>query len=193
MLDFFRLCLDGLVGILFAMSLCRTTCNPLRAGWLPQDFFFCIPLVFGCPNKVHQEGDGTPYVCPRCHNAQVVEAKSRTWFELCWIPLVSNGAWSVCLYYRSLFPLNTFGSVVFASGKCLVTADSSHNLRVPCLKSFKATDLIFVLMHKLSNIMLSMYRSILDLWLRCGIIGRVLFLPLQLASACFALEHFIGY
>lgn len=28
------------------------------------------------------------YVCPRCHNAQVVTGKSRTWFELCWIPLI---------------------------------------------------------------------------------------------------------
>ncbi|KOS15285.1 transcription initiation factor bdp1 subunit [Malassezia pachydermatis] len=54
----------------------------------PGDFFFCIPIIFGCPNKIKQEGDGTPYVCPRCHNAQVVEAKSRTWFELCWIPLI---------------------------------------------------------------------------------------------------------
>lgn len=55
---------------------------------LQGDFFFCIPIVFGCPDKTSQEGDGTPYVCPRCHNAQVVEAKSRTWFEICWIPLV---------------------------------------------------------------------------------------------------------
>ena len=55
-----------------------------------QDFFFCIPIMLGCPDKIKQEGDGTPYVCPRCHNAQVVEAKSRTWFELCWIPLVRD-------------------------------------------------------------------------------------------------------
>jgi len=53
-----------------------------------QDFCFFIPIVFGCPNKINQEGDGRPYVCPRCNNAQVVEAKSRTWFELCWVPLV---------------------------------------------------------------------------------------------------------
>lgn len=29
------------------------------------------------------------HICPRCHNAQVVTGKSRTWFEVCWIPLVS--------------------------------------------------------------------------------------------------------
>ena len=57
-----------------------------------QDFFFCLPIIFGCPTKTSQEGDGKPYVCPRCHNAQVVEAKQRTWFELCWIPLVSVDA-----------------------------------------------------------------------------------------------------
>ncbi|WFC94911.1 E2 ubiquitin-conjugating enzyme [Malassezia brasiliensis] len=61
---------------------------------LAGDFFFCIPIVFGCPDKTSQEGDGTPYVCPRCHNAQVVEAKSRTWFELCWIPLLYRLKWA---------------------------------------------------------------------------------------------------
>ncbi|AYO44620.1 hypothetical protein DNF11_3670 [Malassezia restricta CBS 7877] len=44
-----------------------------------MDFCFCIPIVFGCPNKIKQEGDGTPYV---------VEAKSRMWLELCWIPVI---------------------------------------------------------------------------------------------------------
>lgn len=63
-------------------------CRVTPCGANRQDFFFCLPIIFGCPNKIKQEGDGTPYVCPRCHNAQVVQAKSRTWFELCWIPLV---------------------------------------------------------------------------------------------------------
>ncbi|CAO1626171.1 unnamed protein product [Parajaminaea phylloscopi] len=53
-----------------------------------MDFCFCIPIIFGCPTKIKQEGDGTAYVCPRCHNAQVITAKSRTWFELCWVPLI---------------------------------------------------------------------------------------------------------
>lgn len=53
-----------------------------------QDFCFFIPIIFGCPTKIKQEGDGTARVCPRCQNAQVVQAKSRTWFELCWIPLI---------------------------------------------------------------------------------------------------------
>ncbi|PWN93520.1 hypothetical protein FA10DRAFT_264159 [Acaromyces ingoldii] len=53
-----------------------------------MDFFFCIPVIFGCPTKIKQEGNGQPHVCPRCHNAQVVTGKSRTWFELCWIPLI---------------------------------------------------------------------------------------------------------
>ncbi|KZV75773.1 hypothetical protein PENSPDRAFT_570867, partial [Peniophora sp. CONT] len=42
----------------------------------------------GCPTKIHQDGDLTPRVCPRCHNASVFQAKSRTWFELCFVPLV---------------------------------------------------------------------------------------------------------
>ncbi|SPO38894.1 uncharacterized protein PSFLO_04373 [Pseudozyma flocculosa] len=53
-----------------------------------SDFCFFIPVIFGCPTKIKPEGSGGAYVCPRCHNAQVVTAKSRTWFELCWIPLI---------------------------------------------------------------------------------------------------------
>ncbi|PWN37864.1 uncharacterized protein FA14DRAFT_114134, partial [Meira miltonrushii] len=49
---------------------------------------FCIPIIFGCPTKIKQEGGGQAHVCPRCHNAQVVTGKSRTWFEVCWIPLI---------------------------------------------------------------------------------------------------------
>ncbi|KAK0562934.1 hypothetical protein OC861_005067 [Tilletia horrida] len=32
--------------------------------------------------------DSQPHVCPRCHNGAVVRAKTRTWFELCWVPLI---------------------------------------------------------------------------------------------------------
>ncbi|CCM06229.1 uncharacterized protein FIBRA_08475 [Fibroporia radiculosa] len=66
-----------------------------------MDFFFCIPIVFGCPTKVSPSGDQTPRICPRCHNASVVSAKSRMWFELCFVPLIpmrSKHIWmcSIC-------------------------------------------------------------------------------------------------
>ncbi|KAL9935235.1 hypothetical protein V8E36_005583 [Tilletia maclaganii] len=65
-----------------------------------MDFCFFIPVIFGCPTKIKQE-DNAPHVCPRCHNGAVVRAKSRTWFELCFIPLVplkSKHIWicSIC-------------------------------------------------------------------------------------------------
>ncbi|KIJ44215.1 hypothetical protein M422DRAFT_30391 [Sphaerobolus stellatus SS14] len=45
-------------------------------------------IVFGCPTKISQDSDSQPArVCPRCHNAAVVSAKSRTWFELFFVPL----------------------------------------------------------------------------------------------------------
>ncbi|KLO14202.1 hypothetical protein SCHPADRAFT_996793 [Schizopora paradoxa] len=50
--------------------------------------FICIPLVWGCPTKISQEGDPQMRVCPRCHNVAVYQAKSRTWFEFCWVPLI---------------------------------------------------------------------------------------------------------
>ncbi|KDQ60644.1 hypothetical protein JAAARDRAFT_31608 [Jaapia argillacea MUCL 33604] len=53
-----------------------------------MDFFFCLPIMFGCPTKVKPEGDQTPRICPRCHNASVFSAKSRMWFELCFVPLI---------------------------------------------------------------------------------------------------------
>ncbi|PWN30968.1 hypothetical protein BDZ90DRAFT_29934 [Jaminaea rosea] len=53
-----------------------------------MDFCFFIPVIFGCPNKIKQDDDHTPYLCPKCHNPQLVKARSRTWFELCWIPLI---------------------------------------------------------------------------------------------------------
>ena len=101
-----------------------------NGGWQNQDFCFCIPIVFGCPNKIKQEGDGTPYVCPRCNNAQVVEAKSRMWLELCWIPVVCTD--QLCwMLTQSRFHahLSTFGYAVFANGKFHGTADTS-----PCLQ-----------------------------------------------------------
>ncbi|KZT11414.1 uncharacterized protein LAESUDRAFT_671372 [Laetiporus sulphureus 93-53] len=65
-----------------------------------MDFIFCIPLVWGCPTKVHPVGDQTPRVCPRCHNASVTSAKSRRWFEFCFVPLIpmrSERIWTCCI------------------------------------------------------------------------------------------------
>ncbi|KAL4074627.1 hypothetical protein V8B97DRAFT_1722405 [Scleroderma yunnanense] len=51
-------------------------------------FPVCVPLVFGCPTKINPEGDQSPRICPRCHNAAMFAAKSRTWFEFCFVPLI---------------------------------------------------------------------------------------------------------
>ncbi|KAJ7632194.1 hypothetical protein FB45DRAFT_911776 [Roridomyces roridus] len=50
--------------------------------------FFCIPIFFGCSQKIKPEGDQTPRICPNCHNASVFSAKKKTWFELFFIPLI---------------------------------------------------------------------------------------------------------
>ncbi|KAI6110016.1 hypothetical protein F5141DRAFT_1004373, partial [Pisolithus sp. B1] len=48
----------------------------------------------GCPNKIKPTGDQSPRICPRCHNgefyraASMFAAKSRTWFEFCFVPLI---------------------------------------------------------------------------------------------------------
>ncbi|TFK29781.1 hypothetical protein FA15DRAFT_663044 [Coprinopsis marcescibilis] len=53
-----------------------------------MDFFFCLPVLFGCKTTVKPEGDQNPRVCPRCNNAAVIGAKTRNWFEICFVPLV---------------------------------------------------------------------------------------------------------
>ncbi|KAH7889844.1 hypothetical protein F5I97DRAFT_1941089 [Phlebopus sp. FC_14] len=55
-----------------------------------MDFFFCLPVIFGCPTKIKPEGNQGSRICPRCHNdiAAMFAAKSRTWFELCFVPLI---------------------------------------------------------------------------------------------------------
>ncbi|KAF8332398.1 uncharacterized protein EI90DRAFT_855327 [Cantharellus anzutake] len=45
--------------------------------------FICIPLVFGCPTKISQTDDGT-----NARVVSVISAKSRTWFEFCFVPLI---------------------------------------------------------------------------------------------------------
>ncbi|KAH8117269.1 hypothetical protein DFH11DRAFT_1504541 [Phellopilus nigrolimitatus] len=53
-------------------------------------------LLVGCPTKLKPDGDTSRRICPRCNNASVFQAKSRTWFEVCWIPLIpmkSNQIW----------------------------------------------------------------------------------------------------
>ncbi|KAL8277736.1 hypothetical protein RQP46_009858 [Phenoliferia psychrophenolica] len=56
--------------------------------------FFCIPLVYGCPTSVVQNGSSTR-VCPRCRNASVEPCKTKKTFE---IPLGSKEIWycNVC-------------------------------------------------------------------------------------------------
>ncbi|KIM49278.1 hypothetical protein M413DRAFT_103107 [Hebeloma cylindrosporum] len=63
--------------------------------------FFCIPLICGCSTKISPEGDQTPRICPRCHNAAVSSAKSKEFFEFCFVPLIpmsSKHVWlcSIC-------------------------------------------------------------------------------------------------
>ncbi|KAI9569512.1 hypothetical protein HD554DRAFT_2091683 [Boletus coccyginus] len=53
-----------------------------------MDFIFCIPIAFGCPTKVSPSGDQGSRICPRCHNASMFAAKSRKWFEFCFVPLI---------------------------------------------------------------------------------------------------------
>ncbi|KAF7293811.1 hypothetical protein HMN09_01176900 [Mycena chlorophos] len=51
----------------------------------------CIPIIFGCTDKLKVEptDDGAPHrICPNCHNASVRPVKSTTWFELFWLPLI---------------------------------------------------------------------------------------------------------
>ncbi|KAF8078107.1 hypothetical protein FPV67DRAFT_1615358 [Lyophyllum atratum] len=51
--------------------------------------FFCVPIIFGCQTKLKPDGEQQqPRICPRCHNASVIAAKSTTWFELFWVPLI---------------------------------------------------------------------------------------------------------
>ncbi|KAJ4488462.1 hypothetical protein J3R30DRAFT_3435953 [Lentinula aciculospora] len=51
--------------------------------------FFFLPLVCGFPTKVKPDGtEQTAHLCPRCNNASVFSAKSRTWFEFFFIPLI---------------------------------------------------------------------------------------------------------
>ncbi|KAI4525798.1 hypothetical protein K525DRAFT_260624 [Schizophyllum commune Loenen D] len=51
------------------------------------DFFFCIPILFGCKTTTSPEGEQQPRICPRCHKAAVISAKQRNWFDVCWVPL----------------------------------------------------------------------------------------------------------
>ncbi|KZT69012.1 hypothetical protein DAEQUDRAFT_691558 [Daedalea quercina L-15889] len=74
-----------------------------------MDFIFCLPIMFGCPTRIKAHGDQTPRICPRCNNVSVTGAKSRLWFELCWVPLIpmkSNRIWmcSICQWNIPLQP-----------------------------------------------------------------------------------------
>ncbi|KIK06612.1 hypothetical protein K443DRAFT_267123 [Laccaria amethystina LaAM-08-1] len=50
--------------------------------------FICLPILFGCQTKVKPEGEQGLWKCPRCNNVSVISAKTTTWFELFFIPLV---------------------------------------------------------------------------------------------------------
>ncbi|TCD61676.1 hypothetical protein EIP91_008098 [Steccherinum ochraceum] len=74
-----------------------------------MDFFICLPIFFGCTDKIRPDGDPTPRVCPRCHNASVISAKSRMWFELCFLPVIpmsSKRIWvcSICQWAVPIQP-----------------------------------------------------------------------------------------
>ncbi|KDR81458.1 hypothetical protein GALMADRAFT_239394 [Galerina marginata CBS 339.88] len=70
-----------------------------------MDLFFCIPLIFGCQTRISHEGDQTPRICPRCHNAAVNSAKSKQFFEFCFVPLVpmsSKHIWMCAICHWSV-------------------------------------------------------------------------------------------
>ncbi|KIJ17248.1 hypothetical protein PAXINDRAFT_73279, partial [Paxillus involutus ATCC 200175] len=52
----------------------------------------CIEPAVGCPTRISPDSNQGPRICPRCHNASMLAAKSRTWFELCFVPLVPLGS-----------------------------------------------------------------------------------------------------
>ncbi|KAI0094025.1 hypothetical protein BDY19DRAFT_920276 [Irpex rosettiformis] len=75
------------------------------------DLLLCIPISFGCPTKIKPDTDAdlTPRICPVCHNAAVQPAKARTWFELCFVPLVpmkSRRVWvcPICQWSMNIQP-----------------------------------------------------------------------------------------
>ncbi|KAF9072914.1 hypothetical protein BDP27DRAFT_1319630 [Rhodocollybia butyracea] len=76
--------------------------------------FFCIPLLFGCSTSIKPSGAGkeqTAHFCPRCNNASVYSAKSRTWLEFFFIPLVpvkTKHIWmcGICQWAAPLAPGN---------------------------------------------------------------------------------------
>ncbi|KAF9567599.1 hypothetical protein CPC08DRAFT_703129 [Agrocybe pediades] len=72
-----------------------------------MDFFFCIPMIFGCQTKISPDGGQVPRICPRCHNAAVTSAKSKEWFEFCFVPLIPMGSshiWicSICQWSQAI-------------------------------------------------------------------------------------------
>ncbi|KAL1746072.1 hypothetical protein HDZ31DRAFT_81478 [Schizophyllum fasciatum] len=50
--------------------------------------FICLPIIFGCSDKVKPEKNQELRVCPHCRNPSVARAKRTKWFELFWIPLI---------------------------------------------------------------------------------------------------------
>ncbi|KAF9532333.1 hypothetical protein CPB83DRAFT_847668 [Crepidotus variabilis] len=53
-----------------------------------MDFCFFIPILFGCQTEIKPEGDMSIRVCPRCNNGAVTSARSKQYFEICFVPVV---------------------------------------------------------------------------------------------------------
>ncbi|KAI0313075.1 hypothetical protein OF83DRAFT_1066096 [Amylostereum chailletii] len=54
----------------------------------PRTHSLKLHLTVGCTTRIKPEGDASPRICPRCHNISAISAKSRTWFEFCFVPLI---------------------------------------------------------------------------------------------------------
>ncbi|KAJ8699517.1 hypothetical protein PTI98_002626 [Pleurotus ostreatus] len=71
--------------------------------------FFCLPILFGCQTKIKPDASQPPRICPRCHNASIVAAKSKLWFEFFFVPIFpmsSDHIW-ICTICQFRAPLQT--------------------------------------------------------------------------------------
>ncbi|KAL0947399.1 hypothetical protein HGRIS_013512 [Hohenbuehelia grisea] len=72
--------------------------------------FFCLPVLFGCQTQIKPDGtQQVARICPRCHNASVFAAKSKTWFEFFFVPifpLSSKNVWicGICQWQVPIQP-----------------------------------------------------------------------------------------
>ncbi|KDE06265.1 hypothetical protein MVLG_03424 [Microbotryum lychnidis-dioicae p1A1 Lamole] len=80
--------------------------------------FLCIPIVYGCPSKLTQEGH-EQIICPRCHNSGTRQYKQKKWFELCYVPLIPLGSKQVymCPICQWRAPVENVNVDELSSGK----------------------------------------------------------------------------